>query len=108
MTDRTDNTPPDPTPHHPDSDGIPDQVTLEDTVVTPLDRRDPYRFFWLVCQIALWISAVAATIAIIIGAIVDSDNSLLAGIAFLIISMLSIIGILLSRIGSDLKGAGVM
>ena len=44
-------------------------MTLEDTVVTPLDRRDPYRFFWLVCQVALWISAVAATIAIIIGVI---------------------------------------
>ncbi|HIW91772.1 MAG TPA: hypothetical protein H9870_08945 [Candidatus Corynebacterium avicola] len=107
MTDHTDNTRPGSAPQHPDSDGIPDQVTLEDTVVTPLDRRDPYRLFWLVCQVALWISAVAAVIAVVIGVLVDSENSLLAGIAFLIISMLSVIGILLSRIGSDLKSAGV-
>ncbi len=96
------------THQHPDSDGITDEVTLEDTVVTPLDKRDPYRFFWLACQVVLWSSAIIAVIAIVTGIFVDSDNSLLTGMAFLIVAMLSVIGILLSRIGSDLKAADVI
>ncbi|MGO3361190.1 MAG: hypothetical protein ACTIL2_01990 [Corynebacterium sp.] len=92
---------------HPDSDGIKDQVTVEDTIVTPLDSRDPYRFFWLTCQIILWVSAVAGVAAIITGLFVGSDNSWMSGLAFLVIAMLSILGILLSRIGGDLKAANV-
>ena len=93
---------------HPDSDGIEDQVTVEDAVVTPLDSRDPYRLFWLTNQIVLSVSTVVAVIAIIFGIATGTDSTWMSGLACLGISMLSVIGLLLARLGSDLKSAGVI
>lgn len=93
-------------PRSADSDGIPDQLTVEDTIVTPLDRRDVYRYFWLINQIVLFVSAVVAVCAIIYGLAADETDAWLTGIGSAIIAMLSIIGLLLSRLGSDLKFAG--
>lgn len=92
---------------HPDSDGVPDEMTVEDVIVTPLDQRDPYRLFWVSNQVILAVSFVFAFIAIITGIAVDSDGVWISGMLSLIVSMLSIVGLLLSRIGSDLKSANV-
>ncbi|MEY8565389.1 hypothetical protein [Corynebacterium sp.] len=96
------------TPRHPDSDGIPDQVTVEDTVVTPLDSRDPYRLFWLSSQVVLYVSAVLAVVALVYGMATGVESSWISGMAFLGISMLSVVSLLLARLGSDLKSAGVI
>ncbi|MGV0869961.1 hypothetical protein [Corynebacterium kalidii] len=96
------------TPLHPDSDGIPDDVTVEDTVVTPLDSRDPYRLFWLSSQVVLYVSTVLAVVSLVFGLATGTESSWISGMALLGISMLSIIGLLLARLGSDLKSAGVI
>ncbi|AHW64092.1 Putative membrane protein [Corynebacterium glyciniphilum AJ 3170] len=93
---------------HPDSDGIADQVTVEDTVVTPLDSRDPYRLFWLTSQIVLFVSTLIAAVALIYGLATGTESSWISGMACLGISMLSVIGLLLARLGSDLKSSGVI
>jgi predicted Co/Zn/Cd cation transporter (cation efflux family) len=93
---------------HPDADGVPDEMTVEDVIVTPLDERDPYRLFWVSNQVILAVSFVFAVVAIITGIAVDGDSVWIAGMLSLIVSMLSVIGLLLARIGSDLKGANVM
>lgn len=94
------------TPRRRDSDGIPDQVTVEDTIVTPLDRRDAYRYFWVVNQVILVVSAVVAVCAVVYGLAAGDPDSWISGIGAAVISMLSIIGLLLARLGSDLKYAG--
>lgn len=93
---------------HPDSDGIADQLTVEDTVVTPLDSRDPYRLFWLTSQIVLLFSTVIAVVALVYGLATDTEASWVSGMACLGISMLAVIGLLLARLGSDLKAADVI
>ncbi|WP_420099124.1 hypothetical protein [Corynebacterium sp.] len=95
-------------PRHPDSDGIPDQVTVEDTVVTPLDSRDPYRLFWLTSQVVLFVSAAVAAVTLVYGLATATEGAWVSGMACLGISMLSVIGLLLARLGSDLKSAGVI
>lgn len=100
----TENSSPDPQ-RAVDADGIPDQVTVEDIIVTPLDRRDAYRYFWLINQIVLIISAIVAVCAIIYGLAAGDSEAWITGIGAAIISMLSIIGLLLARLGSDLKFA---
>jgi hypothetical protein len=94
------------TPRRPDSDGIPDQLTVEDTIVTPLDKRDVYRYFWLINQVVLVVSAVVAVCAIVYGLAAGESDSWISGVGAAIISMLSVIGLLLARLGSDLKYAG--
>lgn len=94
------------TPRPRDADGIPDQVTVEDTIVTPLDRRDAYRYFWVVNQVILAVSAVVAVCAVVYGLAAGESEAWLSGLGCAIISMLSIIGLLLARLGSDLKFAG--
>lgn len=102
--DMTDNSSLDPL-RAADSDGIDNQVTVEDIIVTPLDRRDVYRYFWLVNQVVLIISAIVAICAIIYGLAVGDSETWMTGIGAAIISMLAIIGLLLARLGSDLKFA---
>ncbi|MGO2840765.1 MAG: hypothetical protein ACTICV_05010 [Corynebacterium variabile] len=94
------------TPRRRDSDGIPDQVTVEDTIVTPLDKRDVYRYFWVINQVVLVVSAVLAVCAIVYGLAAGESDSWITGVGAAIISMLSVIGLLLARLGSDLKYAG--
>lgn len=89
-----------------DSDGIQDEVTVEDVIVTPLDRRDVYRYFWVVNQVVLSVSAVVAVCAIVYGLAAGESDSWMSGIGAAVISMLSIIGLLLARLGSDLRFAG--
>lgn len=89
-----------------DSDGIPDELTVEDTIVTPLDRRDVYRYFWLINQVVLVISAVVAVCAIIYGLAAGESDAWITGIGAAVIAMLSVIGLLLAKLGSDLKFAG--
>ncbi|MFZ2273264.1 hypothetical protein [Corynebacterium variabile] len=93
-------------PRRRDSDGIPDQVTVEDTIVTPLDKRDVYRYFWVINQVVLVVSAVVAVCAIVYGLAAGESDSWITGVGAAIISMLSVIGLLLARLGSDLKYAG--
>lgn len=93
---------------HPDSDGIADQLTVEDTVVTPLDSRDPYRLFWLTSQVVLLFSTVIAVVALVYGLATGTEASWISGMACLGISMLAVIGLLLARLGSDLKAADVI
>lgn len=95
-------------PDHGDSDGIPDQVTVEDTVVTPLDTRDPYRLIWLVSQIVLYVSVVAAVLSMGYGLATDTENAWIGGLALLGIAMLAMIAALVARLGSDLKNARVI
>ena len=93
-------------PRRRDSDGIPDLVTVEDTIVTPLDKRDVYRYFWVINQVVLVVSAVVAVCAIVYGLAAGESDSWITGVGAAIISMLSVIGLLLARLGSDLKYAG--
>ncbi|AGP30853.1 hypothetical protein [Corynebacterium terpenotabidum] len=92
-------------PRSGDSDGIRDEVTVEDTIVTPLDRRDVYRYFWVINQVILAVSAVVAVCAIVYGLAAGESDAWISGLAATIIAMLSIIGLLLARLGSDLKFA---
>lgn len=92
---------------HPDSDGVPDEMTVEDVIVTPLDERDPYRLFWVSNQVILAVSFIFAVAAIITGIAIDSDGAWISGMLALVVSMLSVVGLLLARIGSDLKAANV-
>ncbi len=89
-----------------DSDGIPDQLSVEDTIVTPLDRRDVYRFFWVANQVVLVVSAVVAVCAIVYGLAAGEPGAWVTGIGATVVSMQSVIGLLLARLGSDLKFAG--
>lgn len=83
-------------------------MTVEDTVVTPLDTRDPYRLFWLTNQVVLYVSVVAAVLSMVYGLATGTENAWVGGLALLGIGMLAMIGLLLARLGSDLKHARVI
>jgi predicted membrane-bound spermidine synthase len=60
----------------------------------------------LINQVVLVVSAVVAVCAIVYGLAAGESDSWISGVGAAIISMLSVIGLLLARLGSDLKYAG--